>query len=369
MGAALDSFDVVVVDCQTRKVIRSFHHESRVTDFTFNIDCRWLIAATTDAVIRIWNLPLAQMIDCFRLASPCTTLALSPNGEFLATAHVDELGIYLWSNLTLYSIVELKPLPSYYEPKELKLPTIRKEDEIDEEDEEQQEQFEEIVLDNDEEMSEDVVFKSPDQISEELITLSTLPQSKWKNLINLDLIKKRNKPVEPVTKPKNAPFFIPVAAGLEPTLDVAVENEPKPEPTSKIISKLRPISQFGELLLKSGNESNFGEVISFLKQLGPSAVDVEIRSLSADTCGTDELLRAFMVTMLNALKTNRDFELINSYLGLFLKVHLDEISRNEELVDLCHQLSSVVENGWTRLQSEFNKTLCVINYLKSAVIE
>ena len=34
-------------------------------------------------------------------------------------------------------------------------------------------------------------FKSPEQISEELITLSTLPSSRWLSLLYLDIIKVR----------------------------------------------------------------------------------------------------------------------------------------------------------------------------------
>lgn len=32
-------------------------------------------------------------------------------------------------------------------------------------------------------------FKSPEQISDELVTLSLLPDSRWKNLLSLDIIK------------------------------------------------------------------------------------------------------------------------------------------------------------------------------------
>lgn len=32
-------------------------------------------------------------------------------------------------------------------------------------------------------------FKSPDQLSSELITLSLLPQSRWKHLMSLEIIK------------------------------------------------------------------------------------------------------------------------------------------------------------------------------------
>ena len=44
----------------------------------------------------------------------------------------------------------------------------------------------------DEKMMTDEKYKSPDQISSELITLSLLPESRWRNLLNLDVIKVRN---------------------------------------------------------------------------------------------------------------------------------------------------------------------------------
>ena len=43
----------------------------------------------------------------------------------------------------------------------------------------------------DEEMVTDEKYKSPDQISSELVTLSLLPESRWRSLLNLDLIKVR----------------------------------------------------------------------------------------------------------------------------------------------------------------------------------
>ncbi|GBM83310.1 hypothetical protein AVEN_261147-1 [Araneus ventricosus] len=59
-------------------------------------------------------------------------------------------------------------------------------------------------------------FKSPEQISDELVTLSVVSKSHWLNLLDLDIIKHRNKPKEPVQVLKNAPFFLPVVSGLKP---------------------------------------------------------------------------------------------------------------------------------------------------------
>ena len=60
--------------------------------------------------------------------------------------------------------------------------------------------------------------------------------------------------------------------------------------------------------------------MSRLKELGPSAIDVEIRSLSPEGGGDVELMGHFMKFIEYVLSTNNNFELVQAYLGLFLKV-------------------------------------------------
>merc|ERR1712126_79841 len=136
------------------------------------------------------------------MESAVTSMSFSPGGDFLATTHVDDLGVYLWSNLTLFSHVNLKPLAPGFQPPHVVLPTtsrlhsppkdakIAEEEEDDEEDEE----------DNNA-LSSSAVFKSPQQISADLVTLSLLPNSRWQHLLQIDVIKQRNKPKEPIKVP------------------------------------------------------------------------------------------------------------------------------------------------------------------------
>jgi len=62
------------------------------------------------------------------------------------------------------------------------------------------------------------------------------------------------------------------------------------------------------------------EAFDLLKLMGPSAIDVELRSLGPDGGGSEEMLHHMMQLLLSQLKTGKDFELVQAYMSLFLKV-------------------------------------------------
>lgn len=119
---------------------------------------------------------LFRCVDHFLLPKACVSLTFSANGGFLASAHVDDLGIYLWNNQSLFTQISLRALESDFEPKLAPLPgtAIRSSDEN---------------IDIDLAVDAEDEFSSPEQIAHSLVTLSLLPESRWKNLLNLDAIK------------------------------------------------------------------------------------------------------------------------------------------------------------------------------------
>ena len=50
-----------------------------------------------------------------------------------------------------------------------------------------------LTVDGDEMADIDGEFKSADQIANDLVTLSMLPESRWANLLKLDIIRYRNR--------------------------------------------------------------------------------------------------------------------------------------------------------------------------------
>ena len=104
-------------------------------------------------------------------------------------------------------------------------------------------------------LAEDPLEERTAPLSDGLVTLSTLPKSRWHNLQNLDIIKQRNKPIEPPKQPKQAPFFLPTLPGIEPKFIAAAEDEEIPSAESvgsRILNlgKLQPLSEFQKCLVQ-----------------------------------------------------------------------------------------------------------------------
>ena len=57
-----------------------------------------------------------SLVDVFRHESVVTSLEFSPNGESLVASLKDDVGLFLWTNKTMFESVSLKPIPSDYVP-------------------------------------------------------------------------------------------------------------------------------------------------------------------------------------------------------------------------------------------------------------
>lgn len=365
LAVAFDDFTINVYDIDTRCLVRQLmKHSNVITDISWSSDARWIVSASMDGTIKTTDVPSSRLIDCFLLESPATSCSFSPSGEFLVTTHQDNVGIYLWSNKVTYSGVYPSPLPNDYEPSTLLLPTTQIE--VTESTEEEIEIVDEEMKDSDE-------YVSPKQLGNNLITLSTLPESRWRSLVNLELIKDRNKPKEPPKKPKAAPFFIPTISGLETTFDLSKSNAEEEDENSLQKSRLLSSRQLGidsllTSMLKENHPKRSTLIIETLKKLSPSETDVEFRLLGPDVGGSIETLSQFIKVLIDITKSGKDFELIQSYLSLFLKLHGDTISTNDDLKEVCQELLLTTKNNWLHCQELLNQSICLVNYFKSATV-
>jgi U3 small nucleolar RNA-associated protein 21 len=83
-----------------------------------------------------------------------------------------------------------------------------------------------------------------------------------------------------------------------------------------------PITKF----LESGNDSgNYDPMIEHLKSLSPARADLEIRSLNPRVQNGFSELASFIDALTLRLKSRRDFELVNAWMAVFLKIHSDTV--------------------------------------------
>ncbi|GLD56882.1 WD repeat-containing protein 36, partial [Lates japonicus] len=323
LALSLDDFTLLVVDIETRRVVRKFAgHHGNINDMTFSPDGRWLVTAAMDCTIRTWDLPCGCLVDCFLVAMAPVGVSMSPTGDFLATAHVDSLGVYLWTNKSLCGLVGLRPLPADYQPVVETLPGVTA-------DESEQEVTSEEV---------DDVYQSADQLGAELVTLSLLPESRWKSLLHLDDIKRKNKPVAPPVAPAAAPFFLPTVPGLTPRFTAAEQETQR--------------SEFSSVLGSALESGSFDRPLRLLKDCGPSALSVELTCLTSEGGGASSLLLAFIQMIDSMLASGRDFDLAHAYLALFLKLHLRSLSQDSVAMAALLRLSAHLEAGHLSARQE-----------------
>lgn len=358
LAIAMEDWSIHIVDVDTQTVVRRLYgHRNQVTDVSFSHDSRWLISSSLDKTVRTWDIPSSACVDCFSVPIPATSLAMSPVGDFLATIHADQLGVYLWSNQGCYHHLSLRPLPQDFEACTVGLPSTAADASHlpPKEGEELEELPKEGEIDDEE-------YKSPEQISEELVTLALLPTSRWLNLLNLDVIKKKNKPTE-VKIPKAAPFFLPTVPGLE--LKFASEEKTDSDKTKvKVARSFEVLTDFGRKL----KAAEYHESLKMLIEMGPSGIEVEIRSLDPDIGGSEDLLLKFLEMIKFALDRNMYFEAVQGYLSLFLKLHAEYVMSNGNVREICETLAGVQGKAWHNVCEEIDQTLSLVSYFKNAAL-
>ena len=210
-----------------------------------------------------------------------------------------------------------------------------------------------------------------DQIGQDLVTLAGLPPARWQNLHNLDIIKARNKPKELVRKPHNAPFFLPTITSADGQTRFNLEEELSKEKgkAKKQIVLEQSLTNWGQKLWDAREHlDNSAQLIQALKDMGPSAIDLEIISLSPEGGGSIELLVVFIKVLHRSLQDHKDFEAVQAYLGLLLKHHSDIILNNEELIEAISELRPVMNESWHDLKQTMTSASTLVSFAKNSLL-
>ncbi|EZF78934.1 hypothetical protein H105_00069 [Trichophyton soudanense CBS 452.61] len=335
LALSCDDLSIRVIDIQTKKLVRELWGcVGQVNDFSISNDGRWIVAASMDSVIRVWDLPTGHLIDAFRLKKTCVALSFSSTGEFLATAHAESVGINLWNNKSLFMHVPTRHIEEDTAVV-VEAPTASGEGGV---------AMIEVAFDESElPDNQKQPVLTPDQLSHNMMTLSMTPKTRWQTLLHLDTIKQRNKPKEAPKKPKKAPFFLPSiesksssgAASIgNASADQDEDDRNSLQAERSRIARIQRIngsaggqlSKFTTLLHSAGQADDFTPFIEYLKLLSPANTDLEIRSLDPRSQdGQDNELALFVRALTERLRQKRDFELVNTWMAVFLRVHDDAV--------------------------------------------
>ncbi|RMZ86637.1 hypothetical protein DV736_g6135, partial [Chaetothyriales sp. CBS 134916] len=363
LALSCDDLCVRIVDIESYRIVRELWGcVGQINDLCFSNDGRWIVTCSMDSVVRVFDLATANLIDAFRTAT-CTNVAFSPTGEYLATTHAGALGINIWTNKSLYTRLPMHRIDEEKSTIDLTAATYF-------------EPSSQLVLADDVADGEDIVEPidlgtAIDQLDASLLTLSVLPRSRWQTLLNLENIRQRNKPIQPPEKPKAAPFFLGSSLAIS-------SNSTPDQPTNRqhdtrltTVTDIQSLSsadreqdrQISSILASPDppTPTSISTVIQHLISLPPSATDLFIRSLSLSE------LPAFINILTSHLRMQRDYELVNTWLAVVLKVHSEYISEVDPVRKAVEEWRKVNEEEHQRLDVMVGYVSGVIDgWLRSA---
>lgn len=379
LATVADDFIIRLYDAVALRMVRKFEgHTDRITDLCFSEDGKWLLSSSMDGTLRIWDVILARQIDAVHVDVSITALSLSPNMDVLATTHVDQNGVYLWVNQSMFS--GASNIDSYASGKEVvkvKLPSLSSVEGSNVENEDTDKPTVNQSISN-----KVYTFPAFSQQIPDLVTLSLLPKSQWQGLINLDIIKVRNKPIEPPKKPEKAPFFLPSVPSLsgeilfKPSEPVDGEDI-KPDKAESDKRKLDiPATQFLELLQSSSETKNFSAFTEYIKGLSPSNLDLELRMFQIIDEDEDEeelvnrpefiSIELLLDYFIHEISCRNNFEFIQAVTRLFLKIHGETIRCNSKLQDKARKLLDTQSAVWQRVDKLFQSARCMVTFLSNS---
>ncbi|KAH9598140.1 WD40 repeat [Trypanosoma melophagium] len=359
---------------------------------------RYIVSASGDAALLIWDLAAAACVGQYRFTSPAISLSFHPDALFMISTHAGERGAFLWSNNLRYGFVpEVVEDPKSRVVGELPLlhfPTAHgeTEDEATETHEngkllgvngngelDHRQQSEDD--DDDENNNKDENKKNSVDVEAELFDATTdialvkrkreeqqrheldqivsgglrlagVPRSLWFDLTLLEQIKEKNQPLLPPKK-RDVPFFLPTTQELRPTFLVVASsgkengsNETQPRVVSAALAELSPVQR---MLIQNKYETLMSYLLSLTT---PQAIDLEIKRAVDYTEGGSyteeelqrlkECLRGLLLFLAEWLRRCENVDLVQGILADTIRSHGPLITRcGEELVPLLEELAQL----------------------------
>lgn len=101
---------------------------------------------------------------------------------------------------------------------------------------------------------------------------------------------------------------------------------------------------------------------SYVKTLSPAAIDLEIRSLV-----TLDAQRLFLIALIQRLRSHRDFEAVQTFQNVFLRIHGDVLVANAELRGELETLMEVQKKESERVLELLASSLGTLGFVRDVV--
>lgn len=293
--ASFSNLVMRVIDIETYNTVRIFSgHRNRIMDICFSPDSRFIATCSLDSTIRLWDVATGHSVDILETPSIPISIAFSPNGDFLASTHLDGNGIFLWSNTIFYKSFSLSTT------RDDRLHKSR------------------WILPK----SSGTTIKrsSPAHDRNRRITLSNQPHSRCNSLINIEVIMKRNKPIQPKEDPKLPPFFLTLASENVPVKLSEGNVKLKGAPRASRILKFNEVqSDFVKELISAYTTNNYSSFIDYIETLPVVTLASEIQLIGINT--NSDIIPAFIIAMTRSIgSSKKNYNTVQAYLHMFIRV-------------------------------------------------
>lgn len=387
-----DDLTIKLYDIVQKKLIRLFNcFEGMITDCSFSPNGRWLYSVSSDSCLRVFDIPSSKCIDWVYFEECPVSVTVNVTGEYIATSHVDNLGISLWVNKIYFDNVDLnhyatKPCIIIYIFKIDVLELPHNSSLIESNGKEMVETIN-ITDGNNNEENNDNNNNNTKPLSNDLITLAGSSKPQWTTLINLDSIKERNKPIEPPKEPEKAPFFLPTITGVKPAFDIPDFKEKEEEEKNKqqvkshiienhdmisknnlhqLLDRLYEMPEYdGEEEDNEGNdEAPYVKVMEYLMTLSSSGIDFQLQTLCNGKEDVEGLsaLKYLLCILDDGIDSKLYFELIQAVLGRIMVIYSDLLNEDVEFKELLEELHNKENKMMNKISSLIDYNICLLKY-------
>ena len=128
-------------------------------------------------------------------------------------------------------------------------------------------------------------------------------------------------------------------------------------------------TQFGRKIIDSKNlDDDCDAIIEIIKAKGPSAIEIELTSLAPEGGGSQDVMIKFLKLVLSVLKSRKNFEAVQAYLGLFLKLHSDVVLEDSEMIKVIAEIEIEQEKSWNDLKGQLTSSAALVAFYKSSLV-